>query len=419
LIKKIIFLLNGIMHCKKMFELFGLVTLIGILLTSNITPNSTLAVSFPSSPISLSQKGLHGAVQAGNFKISDRLKDIIRSRIDNGSNAAIIIALVDPNGTQFYGYGKMSAANQTTVNKNTIFDIGSITKTFTTLLLADMVKQGIVNLTDPIEKYLPASVKVPQFNGHKITLEDLATHTSGLPDYPPSMPLYGPGFQKYTLKQMYHALSNIALTRDPGSKYNYSDFGMGLLGNILSSKLGMPYEQLIVQRIANVLGMNSTRITLSGNLESRFAIGHINGKEVNSTVENPPALAPAGSLRSSASDMAKYLSANMGLVKSTLYNSMKESHLKRLNTNQTGVPNYKVYVGLGWFTTIANTNNSTITWHNGIFNGYNSFIGFNPIKQRGIVILCSGIQPNLTLISQIGYGRFDNLSNLIWNILSY
>jgi len=83
------------------------------------------------------------------------------------------------------------------------------------------------------------------------------------------------------------------------------------------------------------------------------------------------------------------------------------------------VPNYKVYVGLGWFTTIANTNNGTITWHNAIFNGYNSFIGFNPIKQRGIIMLCSGIQPNLTLISQIGFGRFDNLSNLIWNLLSY
>jgi CubicO group peptidase (beta-lactamase class C family) len=224
---------------------------------------------------------------------------------------------------------------------------------------------------------------------------------------------------------MYHALSNITLTRAPGSKYSYSDFGMGLLGNILSSKSGMPYGQLVTQRIANVLALNSTRVNLSKNLESRLAVGHVNGKEVNPTVENPPALAPAGSLHSSASDMAKYLSANMGLVKSVLYNSMKESHLKRVDTNQTGVRNYKVYVGLGWFTTTANinnnnnnNNNNTIIWHNGIFNGYNSFIGFNPIKQRGVIILCSGIQPDLTLISQIGFGRFDNLSNLIWNLLN-
>src|SRR5439155_22201898 len=133
------------------------------------------------------------------------------------SKAAIVVGFIDPNGTRIFSFGNMSKANNIPVDENTLFDIGSITKTFTTVLLADMVERGIVNLTDPIEKYLPASVKVPQFNGHKITL-DLATHTSGLPDYPPNMPLYGPGFQKYTLKQMYHALSNIALTRDPGSK---------------------------------------------------------------------------------------------------------------------------------------------------------------------------------------------------------
>jgi CubicO group peptidase (beta-lactamase class C family) len=383
-----------------------------------VSPSS----SFISS-ISLLPKGIQGDVHSGTFKISDHLKEVIRSRIDNGSNAAIVIGLVDPNVMQFYGYGKLSAANQTTVDKNTIFGIASITKTFTTLLLAEMADHRIVNLNDPIEKYLPENVKVPTYNGQKITLQDLATHTSGLPNYPPNMPLYGLGFQKYTLQQMYHALSNITLTRAPGSKYSYSDFGMGLLGNILSSKSGMPYGQLVTQRIANVLALNSTRVNLSKNLESRLAVGHVNGKEVNPTVENPPALAPAGSLHSSASDMAKYLSANMGLVKSVLYNSMKESHLKRVDTNQTGVRNYKVYVGLGWFTTTANinnnnNNNNTIIWHNGIFNGYNSFIGFNPIKQRGVIILCSGIQPDLTLISQIGFGRFDNLSNLIWNLLN-
>jgi serine-type D-Ala-D-Ala carboxypeptidase/endopeptidase len=101
---------------------------------------------------------------------------------------------------------------------------------------------------------LPATVKVPTYNGQHITLESLATHTSGLPDNPPNMPLTGPGFQKYTLQQMYQALSSIKLTRAPGSKYNYSNFGMGLLGNILASKDGMPYEQLVIDRILNVLG---------------------------------------------------------------------------------------------------------------------------------------------------------------------
>ncbi len=95
-------------------------------------------------------------------------------------DASIVIGVITPNGTSVSGYGNISKANSTKVNGDTIFDTGSITKTFTTTLLAYMVKQGLVNLDDPIEKYLPATVYVPTYNGHKITLEDLATHTSGL-----------------------------------------------------------------------------------------------------------------------------------------------------------------------------------------------------------------------------------------------
>jgi serine-type D-Ala-D-Ala carboxypeptidase/endopeptidase len=246
------------------------------------------------------------------------MKQIIRSRIDNaGSNAAIVVGLVNSSGAQFYGYGKLSSSNQTTVDKNTIFDIGSITKTFTTTLLADIVDHGIVNLNDPIQKYLPATVKAPTFNNNnrqqpqQITLKDLATHTSGLTDYPANWPLYGVASEKYTIQQMYQALSSVKLTRPPGTEYNYSDFGMGLLGDILASKSGIPYEQLVINEILNPLGMNSTRITLSDTLRSRLATGHFNGQEVNPLLDLPPALAAGGAFRSSASDMVNYLSANM------------------------------------------------------------------------------------------------------------
>ena len=102
------------------------------------------------------------------------------STIDsNRTNAAIVIGIVDPNGTQFYSNGKMSKANYSTVNQNTIFAIGSNTKVFTTILLGDMVQDGLIKLNDPIDKYLPSNVKVPQYNVHKITIEDSPI----LPDY--------------------------------------------------------------------------------------------------------------------------------------------------------------------------------------------------------------------------------------------
>jgi serine-type D-Ala-D-Ala carboxypeptidase/endopeptidase len=250
--------------------------------------------------------------------------------VDNGTNAAVVIGLVDPNGTQFYGYGKTSnVTNATTVNENTLFDIGSITKTFTTTILADMVNNGTVNLDDPIEKYLPPTVRVPTYNGYKITLEHLATHTSGLPDYPPNLQVSNiTTYPNYTRHQLYESLSNVSLTVAPGSNFSYSDMGMALLGDILASKAGIPYEQLVIDKVLNVLEMNSTRITLTDNtLLSRLALGHFNGTEIpiiSVSFVNPPPLAPAGSLRSSASDMVKYLSANTGLIKTMLDNDMQD-----------------------------------------------------------------------------------------------
>jgi serine-type D-Ala-D-Ala carboxypeptidase/endopeptidase len=362
------------------------------------------------------------ASSATSFEITDNLKQLIRTLVDNGTNAAMVIGLVDPNGTQFYGYGKTSnATNATIVNENTLFDIGSITKTFTTTILADMVKNGTVNLNDPIEKYLPPTVRLPTYNGYKITLEDLATHTSGLPDLPPKpniTNIISNIMYPNTRQQLYESLSNVTLTHTPGSNFSYSDMGMALLGDILASKAGMPYEQLVIDKILNVLGMNSTRITLSDStLLSRLALGHLNGTEIPPMFPNPafpPALAPAGSLHSTASDLVKYLSANTGLIKTILDNAMQDSHKIRLYTNQSEVEGYDVYVGLGWFTT---TNfGSQIIWHNGEVFGYNAFAGFNPTSQRGVVILASTMIQGIP-VANVGFGPHDELSSRIWNIL--
>ena len=159
------------------------------------------------------------------------------------------MGLIDPNGTKVYSFGNISKENNIPVNGSTIFDIDSITKTFTTLVLADMVKQGVVNLNDPIEKYLPSNVTVPQYNGTKITLRDLATHTSGLPYMPSNLWVnntFGNMNPNYNSTLLYEGLSNPTLLSKPDTKFLYSDFGMGLLGHILSLKEGLPYEQLVL-----------------------------------------------------------------------------------------------------------------------------------------------------------------------------
>jgi serine-type D-Ala-D-Ala carboxypeptidase/endopeptidase len=384
------------------------------------------------------------------FKITGQLKTLINALVDkNNTNAAIAIGFIDPNGTQFYGHGKMSNTNTTTVDQNTIFAIGSITKVFTTTLLADMVNQRLVKLNDPIEKYLPSNIKVPQYKGHKITLEDLATHTSGLPNFPSnyctSFDPMSTAFQhsiqyrkdlmdctkNYTFNQFYQALSNTSLLREPGSKFEYSNFGMGLLGHILTLESNMTsYDELLSKRILDVLDMNSTSIGLSDSQKSRLAIGHFNGGQELPTWNASNPIAPGPALHSTVSDMLKFLSANMGLIKTKLDDAMQKTHLIRhstdhllpndepasFNTGNFDTNKLGFYVGLGWM--ISTNFGQEIVWHSGSTpDGYNSFMVFNPSKERGIVILCSADTSNIN-ISDIIFKQKNDLSSLIGDLLN-
>ena len=326
-----------------------------------------------------------------NKEISPQVKSFILNKIINKSKAAIVVGFVDPNGTRIFSFGNMSKSHNIPVNENTLFDIGSITKTFTTLLLADMVEQGIVNLTDPIEKYLPASVKVPEFNGHKITFEDLATHNSGLPEMPSNIWLnkkVGTFNPHYNASLLYQGLSNTKLTREPGTKFQYSSFGIGLLGHILSLKAGVPYEQLVKDRILNVLGMNDTKITLSQNeIKNRFAVGHMGGKEISAPTI-PTIMAGAGAFRSTASDLLKYVSANLGFLHTKLDDAIQLQHLIRHPIIPSTNPmNYSEYLALD-YRVLTNLGTETLS-HTGAINGWNANVAFTPTKQIGVVAFCS------------------------------
>jgi serine-type D-Ala-D-Ala carboxypeptidase/endopeptidase len=377
------------------------------------------------------------------FEITDQIKALINDRLDkNKTNAAITIGFINPNGTQFYGHGKMSNTRDATVDENTVFSIGSTTKVFTTTLLADMVNKGLIKLDEPIEKYLPSNVTVPQYNGHKITIEDLATHTSGLPEFPDN---YCPSFnpaktavqdsiqyrknlmnctKNYTFDEFYQALSNITLSSEPGSKVEYSTFGIGLLGHILTLKSNMSsFDKLLEHDILDVLGMNDTSFALSESQKSRLAVGHFNGQELPTLNMSSP-IAPGGALHSTVGDMLKFLSANIGLIKTKLDDAMQESHLIRLSTGQLLPNNLQasdnnntgLYVGLGWF--ITTNFGHEVIWHNGAtVGGYNAYMAFNPTTERGIVILCNTDLADIN-ITTISFSQNDELSSLIWSLLN-
>ena len=413
-----------------------LLVVIVILIGSHIASTAIKSIHSSESITSFPKPSLQKKIEEQKiFKITDKLKETIQSLVNNNkTNAAIVVGLVDPNGTQFYGYGNMSNANPITVDKDTIFAIGSITKVFTTILLADMVNSGLVNLDDPIEKYFPPSVKAPTYNGQKITLENLATHTSGLPEFPGSHcvsnfngtddedNLQARLFfiecnKNYTFDQLYQDLSNTTLTSEPGLKFEYSTFGISLLGHILALKSGISYDRLLEERILNVLGMNSTSIVFSDAQKSRLAIGHLNGKELPFWNTSRP-IAPAGGLHSSVADMLKFASANLGLIDTKINTAMKESHII-IHDSRLGKAfsnNYTAYVSLGWI--IATDFGIQIVEHNGeTADGYNSFIALNTSKERGIVIIASASSIDID-IANIVFGPRDDLSRLIWNLLT-
>jgi serine-type D-Ala-D-Ala carboxypeptidase/endopeptidase len=154
--------------------------------------------------------------------------------------------------------------------------VGIIEPHKTALIAADMAQRDELRLDDPIAKYLPTNVKVPERQGRQITLIDLATHTSGLPRMPENFHPKDPNnpYADYSLDALYSFLSSHELRRDIGIKYVYSNLGFGLLGLGLAQRAGVDYEQLVVKRICDPLGMSSTRITLSDALRERFAAGH-------------------------------------------------------------------------------------------------------------------------------------------------
>ncbi len=308
------------------------------------------------------------------------IRAILQERIDkNKKSVGIVGGVIDSKGRQVVGYGKLGNENAGEPDGNTVFEIGSITKAFTAILLADMAQRGEVSLNDPISKHLPKSVKTPTRGGKEITLRHLATHTSGLPRLPDNLnpKTRDNPYADYTVEQMYDFLSRHTLARDIGAQYEYSNFGAGLLGHILALKAGMDYETLVVKRICGPLKMNDTRIKLTPEMQARLAQGH---NEAGQPVMNwdIPTLAGAGALRSTVNDLLLFVAANMN--GSNLTTIMQQTHVVQ---NSTGAANLEI--ALGWH--ILKKEGSEIVWHTGGTGGYRSFLGFDKSSGRGVVVL--------------------------------
>jgi CubicO group peptidase (beta-lactamase class C family) len=302
--------------------------------------------------------------------------------VDAGQESLGYVALVrDDAGSHLVTYGAAGEPQSRPLDGDTVFEIGSITKVFTALLLADTVARGEVKLTEPVEKYLPAEGRPKSFDNKPISLLDLVTYTSGLPSLPTN---FRPRdkenpFADYTVEQLYKFLSEYMPRYYPGSHYEYANLGFGLLGHVLALQAGRGYEELVVSRICEPLGLSDTRITLTPAMREQLAQGHdkslypVPGWDL-------PTLTGAGALRSTANDLMRFLDACKGPRKTDLTPAFQSLLEVRRQTDKNGV-----YAAAGWF--VETAHNDELVVKDGGTGGYASFIGYSARTGMAAVLL--------------------------------
>jgi CubicO group peptidase (beta-lactamase class C family) len=330
---------------------------------------------------------LTGSVRAQGPRIPDdaAITTILANRIDTEKrNVGIVVGVIEPEGQRIVSYGTFSLDEARRVDADTVFEIGSITKVFTSLLLADMVERGEVKLDDPVGKYLPAAVRMPERDGRAITLEDLSTHTSGLPRLPANLKpasMLNP-YADYSVTQLYEFLSGYTLPRAIGSQFEYSNLGGGLLGHALALRAGKGYETVIRERILVPLEMTSTAVTLTPDLRARLAHGH-NGRREPTSNWDLNTLAGAGGLRSTARDMTKFLAAFVAAQPHPL--TAAAARMRSVERPAVG----RMTIALGW--QVVKGPAGEVVFHGGGTGGYSAFIGYMPSRRAGVVVLSNMI----------------------------
>jgi CubicO group peptidase (beta-lactamase class C family) len=288
------------------------------------------------------------------------------------TGGGVVIGVVQHGVRRIFVYGP--------VKEDSIFEIGSISKTFTALILAQMVAQHKVKLDEPVRELLPPGT-VAKPEGAEITLLDLATQQSGLPGMPDNFHPADPQdpYADYRPANLYEFIAKHGVSKPPDTRFNYSNLGLGLLGQALANRAGVTYPELLKAEVTGPLGLNDTVVKLSPEQEKRFAQGH-GPQHQGAHAWNLDALAGAGAIRSTAADMLTYLEAQLHpdrLPSGTLASAIEMCH----ELHGVALPGMKV--GLAWLV----ENKTGNIWHNGATGGYNSYALFSPKDDFAFVVL--------------------------------
>jgi serine-type D-Ala-D-Ala carboxypeptidase/endopeptidase len=312
----------------------------------------------------------------------EQIQTIIDERIRQRANKGIAVALILPNGeVRFAGAGDSGNAVRPKVDEDTIFEIGSISKTFTATLLAQMVERGEVKLNDPLREFAPAGLKMISPGVGDVTLEQLATHTSGMQRLPPHwdsmkwlvFDLRNP-YAHYTREVLWANAAVESLELGKKHKPVYSNYGVGLLGDALGNRAKSTWQQLVRERIAVPLKMNDTSDVTSPEAASRLAFGTTDNFN-RARHWDFASMGAAGALRSTARDMTAFIRAQRD---GTLAGARMTHEVRAAMSEHNSI-------GLVWV--VTKRHDDEVVWHNGGTGGFRSFAGFSKKSGIGVVVL--------------------------------
>ena len=296
------------------------------------------------------------------------------SYLPNGTQLAI--ALVNDSTATYYGALRERDTLKTIDNSDRVFEIGSLSKVFTSALLADLVLEDQVSLDQPVQEVLDLQIN----DSLQITFKELSNHTSGLPRIPSgfiweSIWHMDNPYKDYDEEMLREYLKNeITLVGEQGKTFQYSNIGAGLLGYVLTRVTGQGYEEMLQQRIFNQLNMNSST-TLRGSVTDRLVEGR--NRRGNPTVNwDMGAIPGAGAILSTTEDLSKFAIANFDSTNRMLALQHEETY-----NNNDGTE-----IGLGWFI-VKDDSTQKWLWHNGGTGGYRSSMVIDIRNNKSTIVL--------------------------------
>ncbi|WP_329201625.1 MULTISPECIES: serine hydrolase domain-containing protein [unclassified Streptomyces] len=311
-------------------------------------------------------------------------------------HVGVAVAVVADGQVAHAAAGTTGRVDGGTPGADTLFEIGSVTKTFTTLCLARMAVAGTVELDEPLARLLPEGTAVPSRDGQEITLRHLATHTSGLPRLPKGMmlrallrPRTPDPYAGCTADVLLSGLARTRLGTAPGGRGRYSNLGAGLLGLALARRAGSTYGQLVTTQVCAPLGMSATGVAADATRPGRLAQGH-DSRRRPTPPWNLADLAGAGGLRSSATELVSYVRAQLDCGGPT-----ELAEAVRLTRQVEHRDNRFSWMHLGWRAHRLHPRQGAHVqiWHNGGTGGFASFVGFDPETGTAAIVLSNTQRP--------------------------